>query len=102
MVSKAVAPVPYGLEVRAVDGGGELHIGTIKTTYGTSLCDFHYEWPIDGMGVRKDRIEVFPTDGSPPEPILDWLRKEDRIIICHHCGGILSDRVERGCPGRGL
>ena len=102
LISNSMVQAPYDLEVRAVDGDGELHIGTIKTTYGTSLYDFHYEWPIDGMGVRKDRIEVFPPDGSPPEPILDWLRKEGRVIFCYKCGGILSDRVERGCPGRGL
>lgn len=101
--SSLIAQAPYGLEVRAVDEKGDLHMGKIKTTYGTSLYDFHYEWPIDGTGVRKDLIEVFPPDGGPPQPILEWLRKEGRIIMCYHCGGILSDRVElQGCAGRGL
>jgi hypothetical protein len=102
LFSNSMVQAPYNLEVRAVDDAGELHVGTIKTTYGTSLYDFHYEWPIDGMGVRKDLIEVFPPDGGPAVPILDWLRKEGRVIFCYRCGGILSDRVERGCPGRGL
>ena len=94
---------PYGLEVRAVDQHNELHIGKIKTTYGTSLYNFHYEWPIEGAGVRKDLIEVFPPEGGKPEPILEWLRKQNRVIFCYHCGGIVSDRVEHvHCPGRGV
>ena len=94
---------PYGLEVRAVDQHNELYIGTIKTTYGTSLYNFHYEWPIEGSGVRKDLIEVFPPDGGKPEPILEWLRNQNRVIFCYHCGGIVSDRVENvHCPGRGV
>jgi hypothetical protein len=29
----------------------------------------HFEWPINGMGVRKDHIEVVPDDGGPGVPI---------------------------------
>lgn len=102
-VSGSISQAPYDLEVRAVDEDGKLHIGTIKPVYGTSHYNFHYEWPIDGDGVRKDLIEVFPPEGGPAEPILQWLRKRGKTIFCYHCGGILSDRVERnGCPGRGL
>ena len=94
---------PYGAEVRAVDKHNGLHIGTIKSTYGSSLYNFHYEWPIEGTGVRKDLIEIFPPDGGKPEPILEWLRNENKVILCYHCGGILSDRVEQNhCRGRGL
>jgi hypothetical protein len=91
---------PFGLRVQGRDDQGVLHQGKIETTYGSSLYDYHYEWPIKGMGVRKDKIKVL-HDGVET-PIFEWLREKEITVFCYHCGGILSDRSERGCPGRGL
>lgn len=87
---------PWGLRARGIDTDGDLQEGKIETTYGTSLYDFHYEWPIKGMGVRKDQLQVL-HDGVET-PIFDWLHHNQITVYCHHCGGILSDRVERRCP----
>jgi len=91
---------PFGLRVQGRDDQGVLHRGKIGTTYGSSLYDYHYEWPIKGMGVRKDKIKVL-HDGVET-PIFEWLREKEITVFCYHCGGILSDRSERGCRGRGL
>ncbi|MEC7241724.1 MAG: hypothetical protein VXW32_10840, partial [Myxococcota bacterium] len=87
---------PWGLRARGISNDGEEHEGKLETTYGTSLYDFHYEWPIQGMGVRKDKLHVLHA--GVETPIFDWLHEKQITVFCHHCGGILSDRVERGCP----
>ena len=76
---------------------GETALGRLESTYGFAMYDFHREWPIDGMGVQKDRIEVVLPDGSR-QPIFEWLRGQTTRILCPRCGGFLDRTVEQGCP----
>ena len=72
--------------------------GRLRSTVGLGIYDLHQEWPIDGSGVRKDRILVI--DGEKRTPIIDWLRARGVRVLCPHCGGFLDRRVEVGCPAR--
>ena len=47
--------------------------GAIKSGYGTSLYDFHREYPIEGFGIRKDLISVF-TDENEKIPMMEWCK----------------------------
>jgi hypothetical protein len=64
---------------------------------GLNDYDVHRHWPIEGFAVDKDRIEVLGTDGART-PILSWLAENDILVLCPRCGGIVSERVEAGCP----
>jgi hypothetical protein len=95
--------IPGGVAAQEVDPSNpEPESGKIGGSgYGTSMYEPHFEWPINGMGVRKDHIEVVVDDGGPGVPIFQWLREEGKVYTCRHCGGLLSDRVEPRCPTRG-
>ncbi len=90
---------PWGLRAVGRSDEGVLQ-GEIKTTFGTSLYEFHQELPIDGTGVPKDRIEVLEQGQSIP--LFQWLKNQGTIVLCQRCGGLLSDRVEDRCPWREL
>ncbi len=83
--------------VAAVEGGKP---GRLRPSYGLGLYDLHQEWPIDGFGVRKDRILVIEEGGR--RPILEWLPEQKTRVLCPRCGGFLDRRVEQGCPSRRL
>lgn len=80
------------------EAGGEGRTGRLQVTYGLDLYDLHYEWPIAGTGIRKDRILVI--DGEREVPILTWLHEQGQRVYCTRCGGFLDRQVERGCPAQ--
>ena len=45
----------------------KMMVGAIKPGYGTSYYEFHWEYPIEGAGVRKDLISVI-TDKNERIP----------------------------------
>jgi len=85
-----------GVRVRVRETGRQ---GRLTATYGLGLYDFHREWPVDGIGVPKDAIEVLVADGEPV-PILAWLERQGMRVLCPRCGGFLDRRVDAGCPAR--
>jgi hypothetical protein len=77
----------------------KLMVGEIKPGYGASLYEFHWEYPIEGAGVRKDLISVI-TDNDERIPLLDWCRQNDLIVFCNRCGLDITYEVSRDCPYR--
>jgi hypothetical protein len=73
--------------------------GALKCGYGTSLYEFHWEYPIEGFGVRKDLIEVIMID-NVRKPLLDWCEENDIIVFCNRCGLEITHEVSRNCPWR--
>ena len=71
--------------------------GTLKTGYGSSLYEFHREYPIEGMGIRKDLISVI-TEDNEKIPMLDWCRQHDIIVYCNRCGLDITYEVSMDCP----
>ena len=97
MIGIRVMPLmPDFLKVTTADG----RTGTIRAGYGTGLYNFHYEFPVDGFGVRKD--EIFVVEDDRRTPILDWLQQKSVRVMCTRCGGFLDRKVEEHCPARGL
>lgn len=78
---------------------GRLLRGALKCTYGTSLYEFHWEYPIEGFGVRKNLITAIADDGARV-PLLDWCRENDVIVFCSRCGLDITYEVSRDCPWR--
>ena len=79
----------------AVRGTGQT--GELRASYGLGLYDLHQEWPVNGLGVPKDELDVL-VPGRPAEPLLEWLRCEGIRVFCPSCGGLLDRGVEIGCP----
>lgn len=73
--------------------------GILKTGYGTSLYEFHWEYPIEGFGVRKDLISVI-TDKNERIPMLKWCKQNDIIVFCNRCGLEITQEVSKDCPFR--
>lgn len=73
--------------------------GVLKTGYGSSLYEFHLEYPIEGIGIRKDLITVI-SDESRRIPMLEWCKQNDIIVYCNRCGLEITYEVSRDCPFR--
>jgi len=80
-------------------GRGGLLRGALTCTYGTSLYEFHWEYPIRGFGVRKDLISVIADDDTRL-PLLEWCEAHDIIVVCNRCGLEITFEVSRDCPWR--
>jgi len=75
----------------------KLKKGQLKSGYGTSLYEFHWEYPIEGFGIRKDLITVITKDNERI-PMLDWCKQNDIIVYCNRCGLDITYEVSRDCP----
>jgi len=71
--------------------------GALKTGYGSSLYEFHWEYPIEGAGIKKDQISVI-TNENERIPILDWCKQNDIIVFCNRCGLDITYEVSKDCP----
>jgi hypothetical protein len=71
--------------------------GALKTGYGSSLYEFHWEYPIEGSGIRKDHIYVI-TDDNEKIPMMDWCEQNEVIIYCNRCGLDITYEVSKDCP----
>lgn len=74
-----------------------LMVGEIKPRYGTSIYEFHWEYPIEGFGIKKDLISVIIHDNQRI-PMLDWCKQNDIIVFCNSCGLDITYEVSRDCP----
>jgi hypothetical protein len=75
----------------------KLMVGEIRPGYGTSLYEFHWEYPVEGAGIRKDLISVITGDNQKI-PMLEWCRQNDMIVFCNRCGLDITYEVSRDCP----
>ncbi len=80
-------------------GRNEVLRGPLTCTYGSSLYEFHWEYPIKGFGVRKDLIAVITRDDTRV-PLFDWCRANDLIVFCNRCGLEITYEVSKNCPWR--
>lgn len=71
--------------------------GALKTGYGSSLYEFHLEYPIEGSGIKKDLISVI-TEENEKLPIMDWCKQNDIIVYCNRCGLDITYEVSDDCP----
>jgi len=71
--------------------------GKITPGYGTSLYEFHMEYPIEGVGIRKDLISVV-TGYDQKIPMMEWCRQNDIIVFCNRCGLDITYEVSGDCP----
>ena len=71
--------------------------GTTKTGYGTSLYEFHREYPIEGIGIRKDNISVITADNQKI-PLLEWCKQNEIVVYCNRCGLDITYEVSKNCP----
>ncbi len=93
--SEVVFDMPRGLTVRST--GPDERSGRIGVTW-PGLQELHWEWPINGFGVRKDQIEVL--DEGRWTPVFAWLRQAGVRVVCRRCGGFIDSTVEAECPAR--
>lgn len=63
----------------------------------SSVYDLHWEYPIEGVGFRKDLISVVESDGTR-SPLLDWCSDQKVFVFCGRCGQDITFEVSRGCP----
>ena len=75
----------------------EIIRGAFKTGYGTSLYEFHWEYPIEGFGVRKDLISV-NTENGEKIPLLEWCQENEIVVYCNRCGLDITYEVSKDCP----
>jgi hypothetical protein len=87
------------VEVLPEKEGEELRRGALRSGYGTSMYEFHYEYPVEGGGARKDRILVVLPDGRR-QPIFDYCRERRIVVYCNRCGGDITYEVSIDCPAR--
>lgn len=86
-------------EVWVRDEKGEFRPGTLDVAAGnalwggTSLYDFHVQYPVNGTGVRKDRIWVKHEDRRVD--IVTYCREQKHRVFCNRC---LSDITELSEP----
>lgn len=71
--------------------------GPIKPCVYSSIYEFHYEYPIEGRGVRKDRISVI-TELGDQVPLLDWCKDHEIIVYCGRCGLDITFVAAMNCP----
>jgi len=74
-------------------------LGCGDANVGFSLYDFHWEYPIEGFGVKKDLISVIMDDNSK-KPLLDWCEENDIVVFCNRCGLEITYEVSKNCPWR--
>lgn len=86
-------------EVRGTSIRGDVVQGHLGGGYGTSMYDFHGEYPIDGMACRKSTIAVL-VPGREPVPLFDYCREHGIVVVCQRCGEDITYQAEYGC-GRG-
>lgn len=72
-------------------------LGETRTGYGSSLYEFHWEYPIKGIGIRKDQIFVI-TDDQQKIPMLEWCKQKEIIVFCNRCGLEITYEVSKDCP----
>ena len=72
-------------------------VGAFKTGYGSSLYEFHWEYPIEGIGIKKDLISVI-IDENERIPMLEWCKLYDIIVFCNRCGLDITYEVSQDCP----
>jgi len=60
--------------------------GKLGCTYGTSLYNFHIEWPVAGTGIEKTRLFVL-NDGRMT-PATEFIRGRRDLYFCSRCGGL--------------
>jgi len=75
----------------------KMMVGALKTGYGSSLYEFHWEYPIEGIGIRKNLISVI-TDENERIPMLDWCKQNDITVFCNRCGLDITYEVSKDCP----
>jgi hypothetical protein len=78
--------------------------GRFCTSYGTSLYEFHYEYPIlqsgAAWGCRKDTVSVIEADGSRT-PLLDRFARSGQRVLCTRSGMDVATEIELlGCRAR--
>ena len=78
------------------DGGDEVMRGSISCGYGRSMYNFHFEYPIEGVGVRKDKIVVVESDGTRTS-MFDYCRKHGITVRCRHCSEDITTQVSMYC-----
>ena len=71
--------------------------GVFKTGYGSSLYEFHLEYPIEGIGIKKDLISVITADNRRI-PMLEWCQQNDIVVYCSRCGLEITQEVSKDCP----
>jgi len=59
--------------------------------------DYHREYPIEGVGVRKDLISVVESEVTS-SPLLDWCSDQKVFVFCGRCGQDITFEVSRSCP----
>lgn len=70
---------------------GETVQGPLEVSYGTSLYDFHYEYPVSGTGYPKSWIRVGTADGPP---VVEWCKEHDVTILCSRCHRDITEMTE--------
>ena len=79
--------------------GNQIIRGKIMYKSYGSIYEFHFEYPIEGMGVKKDEIMVF-TDSGSKISVFDWCEVNNVIVYCNRCGLDITYEVSRNCPRR--
>jgi len=74
--------------------------GSLRHNQFLSIYNFHWEYPIEGFGVKKDLISVISQDKGKV-PLLDWCQENDIIVFCNRCGLEITYDVSRSCPQLG-
>ena len=80
--------------------GNQIIRGSITYQMFASVYEFHFEYPIEGTGVKKDEIMVITGSGSKIS-VFDWCETHDVIVFCNRCGLDITYEVSRNCPRRG-
>ena len=73
--------------------------GRISSRLFSSVFEFHWEYPIEGCGVRKDQISVI-TDSGAKISLFDWCEAKEIIVFCTRCGLDITFEVSKNCPHR--
>ena len=79
--------------------GNQIIRGSITYQMFASVYEFHFEYPIEGTGVKKDEIMVITGSGSKIS-VFDWCKTHDVIVFCNRCGLDITYEVSRNCPCR--
>ncbi|MFO8071214.1 MAG: vWA domain-containing protein [Polyangia bacterium] len=96
--------IPHPLEGPS-SSDGEIVRGFLGTSYGTSMYDFHQEYPIrdeehGAVGCRKADIAVLLPDGER-QPLFEYCRDHNVVVVCPHCGQVITYETESTCAPRG-